>query len=153
MGDTLVGFTDRENISILINNPQIFINTNLTSKLVAVHPSVAALFLLVILTLFLAAFLLHILSMIKRKHPSIKAATPLLNHFIFFVCYIWTAASILYILIVKTLNYGDDRAYANCCHAIWVWLIPIGMTLTIGTLFTKTWRIYKIFVHFRIQVD
>ena len=149
MGVTLVGVTDGGSISILTNDPQIFISTNLTSKIKTVHPSVAALFLLIILTLFLATFLLHILSTIKRKHPSIKAASPLLNHFIFSGCYIWTAASILYVLIVKTLNFGDDRAYANCCHAIWVWLIPIGMTLTIGTLFAKTWRIYRIFIHFR----
>ena len=146
-----VGIFDKGSITILIDSPQIFINTsnNVIITFVSIHPSVAAIFLVIILMLFAATLSLHILSAVKRKQPSIKASSSLLNHFIFFGCYTWTAASIIYVLLVKTLNFGDDRTYASCCHAIWVWLIPIGMTLTVGTLFARTWRIYKIFIHFR----
>ena len=148
-GHTLiVGIIDRESIAILTDSPQIFINNTIIA-FVSIHPSVAAIFLVIILTLFAATLLLHILSTVKQKQPSIKASSPLLNHFIFFGCYIWTATSIIYILLVKTLNFGDDCTYAKSCHAIWVWLIPIGMTLTVGTLFARTWRIYKIFIHFQ----
>jgi gamma-aminobutyric acid type B receptor len=151
IGRTVVGFADGGSISILVDSPHniIFINTDNIITSITIHTSVAAIFLIFILTLFVAAFLIHILSIVKRKDPSIKASSPILNHFIFFGCYTWTAASVLYILIVKTLNLGDDRTYANCCHAIWVWLMPMGMSLTIGTLFARTWRIYKIFIHFQ----
>ena len=146
-----VGIFDKGSITILIDSHQIFINTSnsIIITFVSIHPSVAAIFLVIILMLFAATLLLHILSTVKRKQPSIKASSPLLNHFIFLGCYTWTAASIIYVLLVKTLNFGDDRTYASCCHAIWVWLIPIGMTLTVGTLFARTWRIYKIFIHFQ----
>ena len=149
MDVNLVGFADGESISILTDDLRIFINTTSTSKFQTVHPSAAVIFLLIILSLFLASLTLHIISTVKRKHPSIKASSPLLNHFVFFGCYTWTAAAIIYILFLKTLNYGDSSTYANGCHAVWVWLIPIGMTLTVGTLIAKTWRIYRIFVHFR----
>ena len=151
LGRTVVGLTDGENISILVDGPDIFINTDdvITLRLVTIHESVAAIFLITILTLFVATLLLHILSTVKRKHPSVKASSPILNHFIFFGCYTWTTAAVIYILLVKTLNFGDDRTYANCCHTIWVWLMPMGMSLTIGTLISRTWRIYKIFIHFQ----
>ena len=149
MEANLVGFTDRGNISILIDDPQIFINTTVTSKFQTVHPSLAVIFLLIILSLSTATFLLHILSTVKRKHPSIKASTPLLNHFIYIGCYAWTILSIIYIIVLKSLSFADDHTYANSCHAVFTWLLPIGWTLIFGTLIAKTWRIYRIFVHFQ----
>ena len=149
IGVNVVGFSSRGNISILTDNPRIFINTTVITTTETVHLSVSILFLFIILILSTATFLLHILSTINRRHPSIKASSPILSHFIFFGCYVWTAAAIIYILVVKTLSFKDDDTCANSCNAIWVWLIPVGWTLTFGTLIAKTWRIYRIFVHFR----
>ena len=149
METNLVGFINRGNISILTDDPQIFIDTTVTSKTEVVHPSVAVIFLLVILSLSTVTFLLHILSTVKRKHPSIKASSPLLNHFIFFGCYALITLSIIYIIVLKSLSFEDEHTYANSCHAVFAWLLPIGWTLIFGTLITKTWRIYRIFIHFR----
>ena len=149
METNLVGFTSMGNISILTYDPQIFIDTNVTSKTEVIHPVVAVIFLLIILSLSTATLLLHILSTIKRKHPSIKASSPLLNHFIYIGCYTWTAISIIYTIVLKSLNFADDHTYANSCHAVFVWLLPIGWTLVFGTLIAKTWRIYRIFIHFQ----
>ena len=147
MNVNLVGFFSHGKITILTNN--VFINTTHNDTVETVHLPVALLFLLPILGLFLATIFLHIISILKRHHPSIKASSLILHHFVFSGCYIWTAASIIYIIYLKTVSSEDANNYANCCHAIWVWLIPVGWTLTFGTLIAKTWRIYRIFVHFR----
>ena len=145
MDDNLVGFFNGSGISITSHDTQIFINT--MSRTETVHPSVATIFLLIILFLSTATLILHIVSTIKRQHPSIKASSPVLNHFIFTGCYIWTAASIIYIIVLKTLS--SESYYANCCQVVFTWLLPVGWTMIFGTLIAKTWRIYKIFVHFR----
>ena len=150
MDDNLVGCFKGSGISISSHDTQIFINTTTLSRTETVHPSVATIFLLIILFLSTATLILHIISTIKRQHPSIKASSPVLNHFIFTGCYIWTAASIIYIIVLKAIISEDERIYyANCCQAVFMWLLPVGWTMIFGTLIAKTWRIYKIFVHFR----
>lgn len=147
MNVNLVGFFSQGKITILTNN--FFINTTRDATVETVQVPVALLFLVPILGLFLATIFLHIISILKRHHPSIKASSLVLNHFVFSGCYLWTAASIIYIIYLKTVSSENANNYANCCHAVWVWLIPVGWTLTFGTLIAKTWRIYRIFVHFR----
>ena len=146
MNDNLVGFFNGSGISITNHDTQIFINTTTLYRTETVHPSVATIFLLIILFLSAATLILHIVSTIKRQHPSIKASSPVLNHFIFTGCYIWTAASIIYIMVLKALSL--ENYYANCCQVVFTWLLPVGWTMIFGTLIAKTWRIYKIFVHF-----
>ena len=82
----LVGFLSGSEISMMTNNSQIFINTTVMSRTETVNSSVATLFLFTILSLSVGTLLLHILSTIKCKHPSIKASSPILNHFIFMGC-------------------------------------------------------------------
>ena len=147
----LVGFFSGGEISIMTNNSQIFIKTIATvmSRTEIVHPFVATLFLFIILSLSVGTLLLRIISTVKYKHPSIKASSPILNHFIFMGCYVWTAVSIIYIIVLKTLSSIDELIYASCCLAVFAWLLPVGWTLIFGTLIANTWRIYKIFIHFR----
>ena len=149
MDDNMVGFFMGRGISITNNDSQVFINTTTISRTETVHPAVAAIFLLIILFLIFATLVLHIVSTVKRRHPSIKASSPVLNHFIFTGCYTLTVASIIYIIVLKALSAEDEQIYAKCCDVVITWLLPIGWTLIFGTLVTKTWRIYKIFVHFR----
>lgn len=151
MDAVLVGFFREGNITILTGNSDTFINTTRVVIIETVQLPVALMFFFIILGLFLTTIFLHILSTLKRQHPSIKASSLTLNHFIFFGCYIWTAASVIYIVFLKAVDNESDNDYIwpNCCHAVWVWLIPIGITLIFGTLIAKTWRIYRIFIHFQ----
>ena len=138
MDDNLFGFFNGRGISISSHDTQIFINISTLSRTETVHPSVATIFLLIILFLSTATLILHIISTIKRQHPSIKASSPVLNHFIFTGCYIWTAASIVYIIVLKALISEDERIYyANCCQAVFMWLLPVGWTMIFGTLIAK----------------
>ena len=149
MTANLTGVISRRNISILAHNSQVFIDTTRTYTYETVHLAVGLLYFFFAIFLCLATVILHVLTTVKRDHPLIKASSPILNHFVFMGCYIWTASAIVYILVLKTISSIDNVTYANSCHAVWVWLIPIGWTLTYGTLTAKTWRVYRIFIHFR----
>ena len=139
MDDNLVGFFNGSGISITSHDTQIFINTTTLSRTETVHSSVATIFLLIIILQSTATLILHIVSAIKRQHPSIKASSPVLNYFIFTGCYIWTAASIIYIIVLKALS--SENYYANCCQVVFTWLLPVGWAMIFGTLIAKTWRI------------
>ena len=52
--------------------------------------------------------------------------------------------------MLKALSSEDEvNYYANCCQVVFTRLFPVSWTMIFGTLIAKTWRIYKIFVHFR----
>ena len=129
------------------NTPPIFIDTS--SQYDSVNPYLAAFFVLVEVALLVITAFVHTVSIVKKNHPSIKASSPMLNHFVFTSCYVTCLTAILYILVIKTLAIPEFVVVGNMCHAMWVWLVPIAITLNCGTLIAKTWRVYRIFVHFR----
>ena len=108
----------------------------------------AAVFVLIETILLIATVLVHILTLLNRKYPSVKASSPSLNQFFFFGCYTLCAVAIVYILVMKALALPNN-VVSNGCHAFLVWLVPIAITSTFGILTAKTWRIYRIFIHFR----
>jgi len=56
------------------------------------------------------------------------------------------AFTILYITI-KAFRMSDTIV-GNICHLQWAWLLPIGYTLIFGTVIARTWRLYRIFIHY-----
>ena len=129
------------------SRPPIFIRTS--SRYDSVNPYLSVFFVVVDSTLLVVSAFIHTVSIVKKNHPSIKASSPMLNHFVFTSCYVYMLTAILYILVIKTFGIPDFIVVGNMCHAIWVWLVPIAMTLNYGTLIAKTWRVYRIFIHFR----
>ena len=142
------GYVFRGNISLYIDPRIPFIQLS-QPRYASVNPVLAAFFVLVELTLILATAVVHIVTLLNKEYPSIKASSPGLNQFVFLACYIWGVVAIIFTLILKALGLPDFVFIGNSCHALFVWLIPIALTLSFGTLIAKTWRIYRIFVHFR----
>ena len=106
--------------------------------------------ILVCVELFLlfATATIHMVTLLNRKYPTVKASSPALTHFFFLGCYLLGIEAIVYIVIMKTLAL-PNHIVGNACHALLVWLVPTAITLSFGILIAKTWRIYRIFVHFR----
>ena len=115
----------------------------------AVNPILSAFFVLADVILLLSTAAVHIVTLLNRKHPSVKASSFGLNQFVFLACYIWGVVAINYTLTLKALGLSDFVVIGNACNALLVWLIPVALTLSFGTLIAKTWRIYRIFIHFR----
>ena len=131
----------------LSNDPRItFIN--IQPRYATINQFLTAFSVLVETFLLLVTATVHIVYLINRKYPSIKASSPSLNHLVFLGCYMWGIIAIVFVLILKALGLPDFIFIGNTCHALLVWMIPIALTLTFGTLMAKTWRIYRIFIHF-----
>ena len=140
----LVGSIIRESVSFknitLLKLPK--------SQYETVDYYLAAILVLIEVLLLLATATIHITTLLNKKYPSVKASSPVLNQFFFLGCYILGVVAIVYIVIMKALAL-PNHVVADACHALLVWLVPIAITLSFGILIAKTWRIYRIFIHFR----
>ena len=126
-----------------------YITSSRQTRYAAVNPILSAFFILADVILLLSTAAVHIVTLLNRKHPSVKASSFGLNQFVFLACYIWGIVAINYTLTLKALGLSDFVVIGNICNALLVWLIPVALTLSFGTLIAKTWRIYRIFIHFR----
>lgn len=130
-------------------HPHIKYLTLSQPRYATVNPVLTAFFILADITLLVSTAVVHTVTLLNRKHPSVKASSYALNQFVFLACYIWGVVAIIYTLVLKALGLSDFVFIGNACNALLVWLIPIALTLSFGTLIAKTWRIYRIFIHFR----
>ena len=107
----------------------------------------AAIFVLIEVFILIATGFVHIVTVFNSKYPTIKASSPALNQFFFLGCYTLGVVAIIYILVMKALAL-PNHTVGNACNVFWIWLVPVAITLTFGILIVKTWRIYRIFIHF-----
>ena len=115
-----------------------------TSVATVSAPAVGA-FTLLTLTLLGLIVVTHVTTLKYRKHREIKATSPILNQLIYIGCYVFILGSLLYYLY-EGIPLSDEKA-GYVCHAVWVWIIPIGYVLIIGTIIARTWRLYRIFLY------
>ncbi|XP_076226557.1 gamma-aminobutyric acid type B receptor subunit 3 isoform X3 [Nomia melanderi] len=99
----------------------------------------------VTLALAFLAFNLHF-----RRHKSIKLSSPRLNNMAAVGCGLVYAAVILLGLDHATLPDSDDYYPAVCTAR--VYLLSAGFSLAFGSMFTKTYRVHRIFTKSRSGV-
>ena len=90
--------------------------------------------------------ILHILTFMYRKTKSIKATSPKLVHLAFVGGYIFIAT-----LMTRSIGWTADFGpiiNASLCQMTWAWGLPLSFTLTLGIVTMRTWRLYRIFVHY-----
>ena len=140
----LVGWIIHDRVSFnnitLLNLPK--------SQYETVNYYLAAVLVCIEVLLLLATATIHMVTLLNRKYPTVKASSPALSHFFFLGCYLLGVVAIVYIVIMKALAL-PNHIISDACHALLVWLVPIAITLSFGILIAKTWRIYRIFIHFR----
>ena len=118
------------------------------SRYETVNYYLAAILVFIEVVLLIATAIVHIVTLLNKKYPPVKASSPALNQLFFLGCYILGVVAIVYIVIMKALAL-PNHIVADACHALLVWLVPIAITLSYGILIAKTWRIYRIFIHFQ----
>lgn len=87
----------------------------------------------------------HILTFVYRKTPSVKASSPKIVYLVFAGCYFCCFSIILLCASEIEGVSGNVKCklyQANAC------CLFAGLTLIFASLCAKTWRIYKIFVHY-----
>ena len=124
-----------------------FIDGKIEERLVAISPYLAAFVSIILLVQTALIITTHVLTVVYRKYPSIKATSPKLNHFAFIGCYIFIAGALLF-TVYSGIRLLDGNVRGAFCQAIWSWLFPIGYTLLFATIGVRTWRLYRIFTHY-----
>ena len=111
-----------------------------------VNTAVIVIFAIVQLLEFIAIIVLHVLTVVYRNEPTVRASSPKLSHFAFAGTYILIFGLMLFVFI--EIRVHSVEVSGAVCQTIWGWLFPIGFTLTIGTVTVRTWRLYRIFTHY-----
>lgn len=120
-----------ENITIVVTAPQ------------ALAPPV----LMVTATGFILVLILQILTIYYRNFKSVKASSPRISQLAFIGCYIQVMACVTNVCV----DVYTDKISPNTNCVLWHVLniaAAIGTTLIFGTVCVRTWRLYRIFMHF-----
>ena len=110
------------------------------------HEGVMGFFFAVQFVELLVVIVLHILTFVYRKTKNIKTTSPKLIHLAFVGGYVFIATLMLRSITWMT-NFGP-KIDASLCQIVWAWGLPLSFTLTLGIVTMRTWRLYRIFVHY-----
>ena len=122
--------------------PNMFISDKFIVINVLLHPSLISVGFTSSFFLLLFIANVHILNVIHRNHPSIKASSQRLNHFIFVGCYLFVMAITSY----TVQGIAPDTVGLVLCNMN-PFCIVLGYCLIILTVLVKSWRTYRIFNH------
>ena len=132
---------------VALNQTSDFISSSFVIETISVTAPLPAAIVFIVLTLVAMLLLLvtQILSIIHHKFRSVKAASPNLNHLAYAGCYILVVAVVSF-TVIKSFEISSQTQ----CH-LWHVLNAAtftGSTLIFGIVLAKTWRLYRILVHF-----
>ena len=118
------------------------------NKIRTIPKQVAYVMLSIITLVFLLVFILNLLTCIYRDRKSVKASSVRLTQLAFISCYIFVVLLILTIVIYCFSDAIDPQIVCRIedFHGFFT---SLGLTLLFGVIFVRTWRIYRIFVHFK----
>ena len=126
--------------------PELVRNEFQQDGLQLVHPAYAVILSLFTITVTALIIILHIVSIVYRDYPSIKAQSPKLNQISYVGAYMF-ASGTLFNILYKTIAL-DTVSYGNICQAIWPWLFSISFSVFFAPICARTWRLYRIFAHY-----
>ena len=112
----------------------------------SVSPIFIAIFAVLQFTWFFVLAAFHVLTAKYRNSKPVKASDPKLSHFAFGGAYLLVFALQLY-LFLQVREHPENVA-GPICQIVWVWMLPMGFTLLIGTVIVRSWRLYRIFIHY-----
>ena len=122
------------------------ISSELTINHRVVNLSAAISFICVNCMILIVSVVLQVLTLIFRREKSVKSSSPVLLHMCYLGIYMLNIMTHIY-FIQKSFVFTSDRSYISLCEMSLA-LYNTGLTLVLGTLTMKTWRLYKIFAHF-----
>ena len=110
------------------------------------HEGVIAFFIVAQLIELFVIIFLHTVTVVNRNTQSVKATSPKLINMAFLGGYVFIATLML-MNISWAIDFGPEIG-AAICQTIWAWGLPLSFTLAIGIVTVRTWRLYRIFVHY-----
>ena len=140
----LVSHYDGE--SFMQVRPFISIPDRFEDKVSTVNDGIIPVFLIFATMELIAVVFLHVMTIKYRSHPSVKASSILLSQLIYLGCYLNLLN--LFFIIIQSHSQIDGPSTEILQNLITPWLHPISITLIIGTVGARTFRLYRIFLHY-----
>ena len=142
-GDTRqAGFYGSGNF-VIYSNYQDFVRGQFETRYEYVAVPVGIVFLIIIMITLPLTILAQIMNVIKSDYKTIKASSPRINHLAFVGYYLVVFSIILHTTTVTFML--TESVQSTLCNMV-PWSLSIGLSLLLGTLCLKTWRIYHIFL-------
>ena len=125
----------------------IFISDQFMLNIKTIPQSIVYLILISAAIAFFVTGVVNTLTIVYRERKPVKASGIKLNWMTFISCYVFVLAMLLNILIH---GYSDIMTPTGICilQHIFDTTLSVGLTLLFGTACMRTWRLYRIFVHF-----
>lgn len=144
----IIGYYNNLNITVLDNTDIITGDFDYNVIVLSVPKPLGACVLVITVFGLLLVLILQAMTIYLKNDKSVKASSPKLSQFAFVGCYIMALGSIITIV---TASYTDLIAPNINCY---LWNVlnvasSLGPTLVFGTMCTRTWRLYRIFVHYK----
>ena len=133
------------NISEYNSSKWSIIDSKFTEVTVYVHIAIRAVNFVIMIPTLCVIVVIHILSIGYRQFETVKASSLHLNHLAYAGVYLLFLDTLM--LSVRTGFPVSEQAYGGLCNASNLFFYA-GTTLLLGTVCVKTWRIYRIFVHY-----
>ncbi len=140
----LVSHYDGE--SFMQVRPFISIPDRFEDKVSTVNDGIIPVFLIFATMELIAVVFLHVMTIKYRSHPSVKASSVLLSQLIYLGCYLYLLN--LFFNLIHSHSQIDGPSTEILQNLITPWLHPISITLIIGTVGARTFRLYRIFLHY-----
>jgi ABC-type branched-subunit amino acid transport system substrate-binding protein len=150
-GTMLLSYYNEETDNITLYNStrgteNIFIKDTFDEIILTVPRPLAYFILLLLLVAFLLTLTLNVATCAYRKVNSVKASSIKLSQVAFLGCYI-LALSLLLTVLVYGFTDKISGAVCKLQHALDI-SVSVGLTLLLGAIYVRIWRLYKIFNHY-----
>ena len=96
---------------------------------------------------FIVTLTLHILTIVYRKRKSVKASSIKLSHVAFIGCYLLSFGGIMNFIVECLSGIISPSMECKIFHVLNS-SVAFGATLWFGPICARTWRLYRIYVHF-----
>ena len=128
---------------LLSSSNMMFVNHSFPVQYNHLRPDIAALYLILAVVALLLAIPAQVVNVVYRKHKSIKATSPKLNHIVFVGCYLVILGIVLHTFSeMLILNINAQTVLCN----LFPCTCSIGLTLVFATVCVRTWRLHYIFM-------
>ena len=102
--------------------------------------------LMIVSALVLITILLHFLTVVYHKKPSVKASSPYLLHISYIGIYIISIGFWLNSLYSAAALDTKWRHYF--CQLMWGWSFPLGFIISFSPVAMRAWKLYRIYEHY-----
>ena len=148
---SLIAYYAKQNDSIVRTSPSgEFVNGSFRteSTIYAVSLTIGGIFLSITAFCFIFTLILHTLTIVYCNKKSVKASSTKLSHIAFTGCYLLILGGLMNFMVECLSGIISPSTECHLFHVLNS-ASAMGGTLLFGPICARTWRLYRIYIHFK----